>query len=45
LECGLLASQREPFDPMEKAFWDVGARYLVGEEQVHLHPDWELARA
>lgn len=45
LECGLLASQRDPFDPMEKAFWDVGARYLVGEEQVHLHPDWELARA
>ena len=45
LECGLLASQRDPFDPMEKAFWDIAARYLVGEEQVHLHPDWELARA
>ncbi|MGE5452951.1 MAG: cation-translocating P-type ATPase [Acidobacteriota bacterium] len=45
LECGLLASQRDPFDPMEKAFWATADRYLVGAEQVHLHPDWELARA
>ncbi len=45
LECGLLASQRDPFDPMEKAFWAAADHYLVGEEQVHLHPDWELARA
>ncbi|MDE2075635.1 MAG: cation-translocating P-type ATPase [Burkholderiales bacterium] len=45
LECGVLASQRDPFDPMEKAFWDVASRHLVGQESVHLHPDWELARA
>ena len=45
LECGLLACQRDPFDPMEKAFWDAASHHLVGPEQVHLHPDWELARA
>lgn len=45
LECGLLACQRDPFDPMEKAFWDTASHHLVGPEQVHLHPDWELARA
>ena len=40
LECGLLACQRDPFDPMEKAFWDTASHHLVGPEQVHLHPDW-----
>ncbi|MFN4264675.1 MAG: cation-translocating P-type ATPase [Aquabacterium sp.] len=45
LENGVLASQRDPFDPMEKAFWDLASQHLVGEEAVHLHPDWELARA
>ena len=37
----ILASQRDPFDPMEKAFQDLGPR-LAGTE--HLHPQWTLVR-
>jgi len=43
LEFGLLASQREPFDPMERAFWALAERHLTEAERVHLHPDWQLA--
>ncbi|HEX6557983.1 MAG TPA: cation-translocating P-type ATPase [Longimicrobiales bacterium] len=43
LEFGILASKRDPFDPMEKAFAEMGARYLVGTE--HLHEPWLLERA
>jgi Ca2+-transporting ATPase len=42
VEYGLLASQREPFDPMEKAFQELGQRRLAGTE--HLHPNWSLVR-
>jgi Ca2+-transporting ATPase len=37
-EYGILASQRDPFDPMEQAFHALGARRLAGTE--HLHPSW-----
>src|SRR5450631_1727399 len=44
IEFGLLASAPDPFDPMEKAFHDLGADQLAGTE--HLHgPEWQLARA
>ena len=41
-EFGVLASPVDPFDPMDKAFKAVGARYLNGSG--HLHADWELVR-
>ncbi|MGC2164872.1 MAG: cation-translocating P-type ATPase [Gallionella sp.] len=40
LEFGILASEREPFDPMERALHDLGFRTLTGTE--HLHGDWQL---
>jgi P-type Ca2+ transporter type 2C len=42
LEFGILASQRDPFDPMERAFHALGQRALRGTE--HLHAEWELVR-
>lgn len=42
IEFGVLASHRDPFDPMEKAI-----RRLIQEEkwgQDHLHQDWDLIR-
>jgi Ca2+-transporting ATPase len=42
VEYGVLASPVDPFDPMDRAFTDLGARYLAGTE--HLHRDWELVR-
>ena len=42
LEFGILASKRDPFDPMEMAFAEMGARYLAGTE--HLHEPWRLER-
>ncbi len=42
LEFGLLASQSDPFDPMEKALDDFGSKALLGTE--HLHEDWRLVR-
>ena len=41
-EFGVLASPVDPFDPMDKAFKAVGAKYLGDTE--HLHADWELVR-
>ncbi len=43
VEFCILASQRDPFDPMEKAFQQLGDRYLAHTE--HLHNDWQLLRA
>ena len=40
VEFGILSSQRDPFDPMEKAIHQVGNTFL--EETEHLHSDWEL---
>ena len=42
VEFCILASQRDPFDPMEKAFKQLGDHYLAGTE--HLHHDWKLLR-
>ena len=42
LEYGILASKRDPFDPMEKALNEVGDRYLAKTE--HLHKDWSLVQ-
>ncbi len=40
VEFGILASERAPFDPMERALHELGNRTLNGSE--HLHEDWEL---
>ena len=42
IEYSILASSRDPFDPMEKAFNDMGRD--CPELKEHLHPDWGLAR-
>jgi Ca2+-transporting ATPase len=42
VEFSILASQRDPFDPMEKAFKALGNHYLAYTE--HLHNDWQLIR-
>jgi Ca2+-transporting ATPase len=42
VEFAILASHRDPFDPMEKAFKRLGERYLAQTE--HLHDDWTLVR-
>jgi Ca2+-transporting ATPase len=42
LEFSILASQLDPFDPMEKAIKESGADYLAETE--HLHKDWELVQ-
>src|ERR1700674_2208067 len=40
LEFSVLASHRDPFDPMEKAIRATGLELLAATE--HLHADWEL---
>jgi len=42
VEFSILASQRDPFDPMERAIKDFGEEYLARTE--HLHGDWHLER-
>lgn len=42
LEYGILASRKDPFDPMEIAFSSTGNKYLKGTE--HLHHDWVLEK-
>lgn len=42
LEYSILASRRDPFDPMEKAVCALGSRFPQFSE--HLHPDWKLIR-
>ncbi len=42
IEFGILASRKDPFDPMEKALRQVGESYLAQTE--HLHDDWEILR-
>jgi P-type Ca2+ transporter type 2C len=42
MEFGTLASQKEPFDPMEKAIKDVLNSKLSNTE--HIHKDWELVQ-
>ncbi|MEH2382385.1 MAG: hypothetical protein V7K27_26455 [Nostoc sp.] len=40
IEFGILASRKDPFDPMEKALKQVGDDYLARTE--HLHQDCEI---
>ena len=40
IEYGILASRKEPFDPMEKALKKLGT--LKTNNTEHLHNDWEL---
>ena len=42
LEYAVLASQRDPFDPMEKAIHQLAQQALVATERLHDH--WELQR-
>ena len=42
IEFSILASQTNPFDPMEKALKELGERYPNLTE--HLHNDWELMK-
>ncbi|MES1177539.1 MAG: cation-translocating P-type ATPase [Myxococcales bacterium] len=42
VEYSILASRRDPFDPMELAFKVLGEGQLSGTE--HLHPTWSLVR-
>lgn len=42
VEYAILASRRDPFDPMERAFKELGESKLAGSE--HLHGDWQLVR-
>lgn len=42
IEFGTLASQKTPFDPMEKALRELCSRYLSSTE--HWHEDWNLVQ-
>lgn len=42
IEYGILSSQINPFDPMEKAISRIGEFYLKNTE--HLHADWEMVK-
>lgn len=42
LEFGILASRKDPYDPMEIAFVSAGTKFLQGTE--HLHHDWALKK-
>ena len=40
MEFGILASKKDPFDPMEKALRELGYKYLTKTD--HLHDNWAL---
>ncbi|MGA2090098.1 MAG: cation-translocating P-type ATPase [Endomicrobiales bacterium] len=42
VEFSILASQRDPFDPMEQALKELGTKTLAGTE--HLHDTWTLVQ-
>jgi Ca2+-transporting ATPase len=42
VEFSILASEADPFDPMEQAFHRLGQHFLAATE--HLHSEWTLAR-
>jgi len=42
VEFSILASETDPFDPMEQAFARLGRHFLANTE--HLHNDWTLAQ-
>jgi Ca2+-transporting ATPase len=42
IEYGILSSQTNPFDPMEKAITSIGDLYLEGTE--HIHKKWKMIK-
>jgi Ca2+-transporting ATPase len=42
LEYSMLASQRDPYDPIEKEIHAIGTEYLQGTE--HIHDQWTVVR-
>lgn len=42
IEYGILASQKDPFDPIEKEVKEIGEKFLSGSE--HIHNNWKLVR-
>lgn len=42
IEYGILSSQNNPFDPMEKAIINMGDLFLKNTE--HIHIDWEMVK-
>lgn len=42
IEYGILSSQTNPFDPMEKAILQMGETYLKNTD--HIHIDWEMIK-
>jgi Ca2+-transporting ATPase len=42
IEFGILSSQTNPFDPMEKAIINIGDRFLQNTE--HIHSDWVMEK-
>jgi len=42
IEYGILSSQANPFDPMEKAIINIGNQYLQNSE--HIHADWVMEK-
>jgi Ca2+-transporting ATPase len=42
VEYGILAGQKDPFDPMEKAFQSLGREGILPTE--HLHEDWKIVQ-
>ncbi|HNX54380.1 MAG TPA: cation-translocating P-type ATPase [Prolixibacteraceae bacterium] len=42
IEYGILSSQTNPFDPMEKAIINMGDSYLKNTD--HIHIDWEMVK-
>jgi Ca2+-transporting ATPase len=42
IEYGILSSQVNPFDPMEKAIINIGDRFLQNSE--HIHKDWVMEK-
>jgi len=42
MEFGILSSQTNPFDPMEKAITGMGEMYLKGTE--HIHKSWDMIK-
>jgi Ca2+-transporting ATPase len=44
VEFGLLASAKDPFDPMDKAFHELGRQALAGTSRLH-GPEWTIVKA
>lgn len=42
IEYGILSSQTNPFDPMERAITNMGEAYLQNTE--HIHTDWQMVK-